>query len=108
MEFLSMIYTRTINRKRVRNLLENSQEYFLYRKNLKEDIYVSFSKEISVKVDNSKVELMYNGKERKSVEFLVNNLAELNNNKKVSIKIYNNEEKKKIIHLLRQQQYYFV
>lgn len=102
-----MIYTRTVNRKRVRNLFENSKEYFLYRKNLKDEIFVNCSKEISVKVDKNKVEVMYNMKDREYVEYLIANLAKFNNNKKVSIKIYNDEERKKIIHLLKQQ-YYFI
>ena len=108
MEFLSLIYTKRINKKCIHNMFVNDSEFCLFKKAFNEEIFINSSKSISVKLNNYKVEIMYESRNYDYVASLINKLVNFNGNRSISIKTYNNEEKYNLMKLLKRQKCYFV
>lgn len=108
MVFLSLVFTNKIDKKTISNFLSNDKGFCLQKKNLNEEIFDNSHKDISIKLYNYKIELMYDNRCSSDVALFINKLLTFNGNRRISIKIYSDKEKNNLMQLLNMQKCYFV
>lgn len=108
MEVVSLIYTKKVKPKAIASFLESKSDFFSLKKKKGDIFFLNTSDESTVRINTFSIDIMYKNIHTEKIALLIRDLSKFNNDKKITLKIYNEKEKDSIKRFLETSNYYLI